>query len=60
MAKSKKVLQQAAIKFRRENPSLYKACAFLCDVIAGDIRKFGITEETVSIRKNKLFTYVND
>lgn len=60
MAKSKKVLQRAAIKFRRENPSLYKVCASLCDVIADDIRKFGNIEETVSLRKNKLFKYANN
>ena len=60
MAKSKKVLQRAASKFRRENPSLRKTCAFLCDVIANSIRLYGDTEVTASLRKNKLFIYANN
>ena len=59
MAKSKKVLQKAAIKFRKENPLLHKAYIYLCNVIANSIRMYGDTEITVSLRKNKLFTHVN-
>jgi hypothetical protein len=44
MANQKK-LQQAAIKFRRENPELYAQCAIQCRYLAKLIKEYGSSDK---------------
>lgn len=50
MANQKK-LQQAAIKFRKENPALHAICSSLLSGMANYIRKSGAPEVTVGMDK---------
>jgi hypothetical protein len=50
MANQKK-LQQAAIKFRKQNPMLHATCSALLSSMARFITKFGATEVTVGYDK---------
>lgn len=50
MANQKK-LQQAAIKFRKQNPTLHTTCSVLLSAMARFITKSGATEVTVGYDK---------
>lgn len=59
MANQKK-LQQAAIKFRRENPSLHTRYCALLSAMARFITKSGAPEVTVGIENRKYYEYANN
>ena len=58
MANQKK-LQQAAIKFRKENPAKHALCCFLLSAMARFITKSGAPEVTVSLKDGKYYEYAN-
>lgn len=49
---NKKKLQQAAIKFRKQNPALHATCSALLSVMARFITKSGAAEVTVGYDKH--------
>lgn len=60
MANQKK-LQQAAIKFRKENPRLCYVCSALLSRIANFITKSGATEVTVGYDEyGEYYEYANN
>lgn len=59
MANQKK-LQQAAIKFRKENPALHAVCSSLLSSMAGFIAKSGATEVTVGIKNREYYEAANN
>lgn len=54
MANQKK-LQQAAIKFRKQNPRLHATYSFLLSAMAKFIKKREIAEVTVGIKNGELY-----
>lgn len=58
MANQKK-LQQAAIKFRKQNPVLHTTCSFLLSAMAGFITKSGVAEVTVGFKNGKYYEAAN-
>lgn len=58
MANQKK-LQQAAIKFRRENPTLHATCSALLSFMARFITKSGAAEVTVGIKNGGYYETAN-
>ena len=58
MANQKK-LQQAAIKFRRENPSLHATCCVLLSAMARLITKSGAAEVTVGYKNGEYYETAN-
>ena len=59
MANQKK-LQQAAIKFRRENPSLHATYCVLLSAMARCIAKTGAPEVTVGYKNGEFYEYANN
>ena len=59
MANQKK-LQQAAIKFRKENPALHAICSSLLSDMARFITKSGAAEVTVGIKNEKYYEATNN
>lgn len=58
MANQKK-LQQAAIKFRRENPSLHAICCVLLSAMARYITKTGAPEVAVGYKNGEYYETAN-
>lgn len=58
MANQKK-LQQAAIKFRKENPALHAICSSLLSDMAKFIAKSGAAEVTVGIKNGEYYEATN-
>lgn len=58
MANQKK-LQQAAIKFRKQNPALHATCSALLSAMARFITKFGAAEVTVGIKNGEYYETAN-
>lgn len=58
MANQKK-LQQAAIKFRKQNPTLYATCSALLSDMAKFITKSGAAEVIVGIKNGKYYDTTN-
>lgn len=58
MANQKK-LQQAAIKFRKQNPALHATCSALLSAMARFITKSGATEVTVGIKNGEYYETAN-
>lgn len=58
MANQKK-LQQAAIKFRKQNPTLHAACSALLSAMARFITKSGAAEVTVGIKSGEYYETAN-
>ena len=59
MANQKK-LQQAAIKFRKQNPALRTTCSVLLSAMASFITKSGAAEVTVGIKNGEYYEYANN
>lgn len=59
MANPKK-LQQAAIKFRKQNPALHATCSALLSKMAKFIAKSGAAEVTVGINYGEYYEYANN
>ena len=59
MANQKK-LQQAAIKVRKQNPTLHATCSVLLSVMARFITESGAAEVTVGIKDGKYYEYANN
>ena len=59
MANQKK-LQQAAIKFRRENPTLHATCSALLSAMARFITKSGVAEVTVGYKNGEYYETANN
>lgn len=57
---NQKKLQQAAIKFRRENPSLHAIYCTLLSAMAKCIAKTGVPEVTVGYKNGKYYETTND
>lgn len=60
MANQKKKLQQAAIKFRRENPSLHNIYCVLLSVMARCITRTGIPEVTIRYKNGEYYEAANN
>lgn len=60
MANQKKKLQQAAIKFRRENPSLHALYCVLLSAMARSITRTGAPEVTVRYKNGEYYEYANN
>lgn len=58
MANQKK-LQQAAIKFRKQNPALHATCSALLSAMARFITKSGAAEVTVGIKNGEYYETAN-
>lgn len=58
MANQKK-LQKAAIRFRKENPELYRTYSGLLSMMANFIIKSGAPETTVGVKYKKYYEYAN-
>ena len=58
MANQKK-LQQAAIKFRKQNPALHIICSALLSKMTRFIAKSGAAEVTVGIKNGEYYEYAN-
>lgn len=58
MANQKK-LQQAAIKFRKENPRLHYVCSAFLSRMARFITKSGAVEVTVGIKNGEYYETAN-
>lgn len=58
MANQKK-LQQAAIKFRKQNPALHATCSALLSAMARFITKSGAAEVTVGIKNGEYYGTAN-
>ena len=58
MANQKK-LQQAAIKFRKQNPVLHTTCSFLLSAMARFITKSGAAEVTVGFKNGEYYEKAN-
>ena len=56
---NKKKLQQAAIKFRKQNPALHATCTQLLKKMAEFITKSGVPEVTVGIKNGWYYEYAN-
>lgn len=59
MANQKK-LQQAAIKFRKQNPALHAVCSALLSGMANFITKSGAAEVTVGITNGWYYERANN
>ena len=59
MANQKK-LQQAAIKFRKQNPTLHATCSALFSAMARFITKSGAAEATVGIKNEEYYETANN
>lgn len=59
MANQKK-LQQAAIKFRKQNPVLHATCSALLSAMARFITKSGAAEVTVGIKNGEYYEAANN
>lgn len=59
MANQKKP-QQAAIKFRKENPALHAICSSLLSGMARFITKSGAAEVTVGIKNGEYYEATNN
>lgn len=58
MANQKK-LQQAAIKFRKQNPALHATCSALLSAMARFITESGAAEVTVGIKNGERYETAN-
>ena len=58
MANQKK-LQQAAIKFRKQNPTLRATCSALLSAMARCITRTGVSEVTVGYKNEKYYETAN-
>lgn len=58
MANQKK-LQQAEIKFRKQNPTLHATCSVLLSAMARFITKSGAPEVTVGSKNGKYYETAN-
>ena len=58
MANQKK-LQQAAIKFRKQNPRRHALCSILLSAMAKFIKKREIAEVTVGIKNGEYYEAAN-
>lgn len=58
MANQKK-LQQAAIKFCKQNPTLHATCSALLSAMARFITKSGAAEVTVGIKNGEYYETAN-
>ena len=58
MANQKK-LQQAAIKFRKQNPTLHATYSFLLSAMARFITKSGAAEVTVGYKNGEYYETAN-
>lgn len=56
---NKKKLQQAAIKFRKQNPALHATCSALLSSMARFITKSGAAEVTVGIKNGEYYETAN-
>ena len=59
MANQKKKLQQAAIKFRKQNPALHAKCLAFLSAMARFITKSGAAEVTVGIKNGVYYETAN-
>lgn len=59
MANQKKKLQQAAIKFRKQNPVLHVVYSALLSAMTRFIKKSGAAEVTVGIKDGKYYETAN-
>ena len=59
MANQKK-LQQAAIKFRKQNPMLHATYSVLLSAMARFITKSGAAEVTIGIKNGEYYKYANN
>lgn len=59
MANQKK-LQQAAIKFRKQNPALRATCSVLLSAMTRFITTSGAAEVTVGIKNGEYYEYANN
>lgn len=59
MANQKK-LQQAAIKFCKQNPALHATCSALLSAMARFITKSGAAEVTVGIKNGEYYGTANN
>ena len=59
MANQKK-LQQAAIKFRKQNPALYAKYSVLLSSMARFITKSGAAEVTIGIKNGEYYETANN
>ena len=59
MANQKK-LQQAAIKFRKQNPALYAKYSVLLSSMARFITKSGAVEVTIGIKNGEYYETANN
>lgn len=57
---NKKKLQQAATKFRKENPALHAVCSSLLSYMARLIIRTGAAEVTVGIKNGKYYEATNN
>ena len=57
---NKKKLQKAAIKFRNENPRLYRVYSALISRMAKFITASGATEVTVGFKDEVLYAHANN
>ena len=57
---NKKKLQQAAIKFRKQNPVLHATCSALLSAMARFITKSGAAEVTVGIKNGEYYEAANN
>lgn len=57
---NKKKLQQAAIKFRKENPALHAICSILLSHMARLITKSGAAEVTVGYKNGEYYEATNN
>lgn len=60
MANQKKKLQQAAIKFRKQNPLLHAMYSDLLSAMAKFIKKSGAADVTVGIENGHYYEYANN
>lgn len=56
---NQKKLQQAAIKFRKQNPTLHATCSALLSAMARFITKSGAAEVTVGSKNGKYYETAN-
>lgn len=56
---NQKKLQQAVIKFRKQNPALHTICSVLLSAMARFITKSGAAEVTVGIKNGEYYETAN-
>lgn len=60
MANQKKLLQKAAIEFRKENPVLHVVYSKLLSCMANFITRSGATDVTVGFKNGKYYERANN